>query len=357
MLSGHVSRTFAPPAGLRLGLLSILLLLAAAALRADAISSALSSSLQNAASARLDATYAVILYSDGKRALVPLSSLNEADRAWLEKFAAEHPLGHGTSKVTVVAEEHPIKKTIEKSVTENGVETVQLCPPAVLRDQLGNTCQLYAMIHCMDIAGYYVTIADVYKIVNMVDASSPKNPWADARYAPALFQFPRIYAPGNAFHLPDPGKDPFEWARSELRKGHPILAGFPESIWMELPPAFIAAHGWDGGKEGHAIVVNGFTWNRVTGVGSFHIINSWRDLSEFDLSVEQATGLLLMQWSLSAKNEETPPPNTAVVTNIVLLKAAPDMSLYEVETNFGRRRVAAQSEAEAKKLVESPLRN
>ncbi len=327
---------------------------------ADPISSALSASLPNAVSARIDSTYAVILYKDGKKALVPLTSLTPADRAWLETFAAEHPLGHGNSKVTVVkeAEEaHPIKKTIERSEVGGALEWVQLCRPAVLRDQLGNTCQLYAMIHCMDIAGYYVKIADVYKIVNMIEATSPKNPWADPRYAPALYQFPRTYAPGNAIHFPDRSKDAFDWARDELRKGHPILAAFPESIWMGLPPAFVAAHEWDGGKEGHAIVVNGFTWNRVTGQGSFHIINSWRDLSEFDLSVEAAQGLLLMQWSLSAKNEEKPVPSDAVVTKIVLLRGAADMNLYEVETNLGTRRVTAQSEDEAKRLVESPQRN
>jgi hypothetical protein len=335
----------------------LLFLIPSAGLRADAISSALSTSLQDVASARVDSTYAVILYNSGKRAMVPLTSLNENDRAWLETFARDHPLGHGNSKVTVVAEEHPVKKTIVKSATEDGMETVQLCNPAVLRDQLGNTCQLYAIIHCMDVAGYYVKISDVYKIVNMVDASSPKNPWADPRYAPLIFQFPRIYAPWNAIHFPDPKQNPFEWARAELRKGHPILAGFPESIWMGLPPAFVAAHEWDGGKEGHAIVVNGFTWNRMTGVGSFHIINSWRDLSEFDLTVEQATGLLIMQWSLSAKNEEAPQPNTATVTNVVLLKGAKDMNLYEVESTIGHMRVAAQNEDEAKAFIESTRRN
>jgi hypothetical protein len=326
---------------------------------ADPISSALSASLQNAASARIDSTYAVIVYADGKKALVPLTSLNAADRAWLENFAAEHPLGHGNSKVTIVKEEHQhvVKKTIERSSVDGPLETVQLCAPAVLRDQLGNTCQLYAIIHCMDIAGYYVKIADVYKIVNMIEASSPRNPWADPRYSPALYQFPRTYAPGNAFHHPDPTKEPFEWARDELRKGHPILAAFPESIWEGLPPAFVAAHVWDGGKEGHAIVVNGFTYNKLSGEGTFHIINSWRDLSEFDLPVESAKGLLTMQWSLSAKNEVEPLPNKEVVVNVVVLRAAPDMSLYEVETNYGKRQVVAQTEAEARKFVESPQVN
>jgi hypothetical protein len=340
-------------------LLVVLAVAAPAAGRADPISSALSASLQNAASARVDSTYAVIVFNDGKKALVPLSSLTATDRAWLEQFAADHPLGHGNSKVTVVKEEHerPVKKTIDHSAVDGPVESVQLCPPALLRDQLGNTCQLYAMIHCMDIAGYYVKIADVYKIVNMIEATSPKNPWADPRYALALYQFPRTYAPENAIHNPDPTKKPFDWARDEIRKGHPILAAFPESIWEGLPPAFVAAHDWDGGKEGHAIVVNGFTWNRLTGEGTFHIINSWRDLSEFDLSVEAAKGLLMMQWSLSAKNEVEAVPRNEVVVNVVVVRAAADMSLYEVQTNLGKRVVVAQTEAEARRYVESPQTN
>lgn len=340
-------------------LLAALAAAAPAAGRADAISSAISASLQNAASARIDSTYAVIVFTDGKKSLVPLSSLTAADRAWLEQFAAEHPLGHGNSKVTVVKEEHErtVKKTIDSSSVDGPLETVQLCPPAVLRDQLGNTCQLYAMIHCMDIAGYYAKIADVYKIVNMIEATNPKNPWADPRYALALQQFPRIYAPGNAIHYPDPAKKPFDWARDELRKGHPILAAFPESIWEGLPPAFVAAHEWDGGKEGHAIVVNGFTWNRVTGEGSFHIINSWRDLSQFDLPIEAAKGLLTMQWSLSPKNEVEAKPTNEVVVNVVVVRAAADMSLYQVQTNLGTRVVVAQSEAEARRYVESPQTN
>lgn len=340
-------------------LTAVLAVVLPAAGRADPISSAISASLQRAVSARIDSTYAVILYTDGKKALVPLSSLTVADRALLEQFAAEHPLGHGNSKVTVVKEEHEhtVKKTIDRSTIEGGVETVQLCPPALLRDQIGPTCQLYAMIHCMGIAGYYVRIADVYKIVNMIEATSPKNPWADARYAPLLYQFPRTYAPANAIHAPDPTKDPFEWARDEIRKGHPILAAFPESIWEGLPPAFVAAHDWDGGKEGHAIVVNGFTWNRLSGEGTFHIINSWKDLSEFDLTVESAKGLLIMQWSLSVKHEVEAVAAKEVVVSVAVMRAAADMSMYAVQTNYGNRVVVAQSEAEARKFVESPPTN
>jgi hypothetical protein len=313
-------------------------------------------SLEGAVSARIDNVYAVILFSGGKKSLVPLTALSAADRAWLEKFASEHPLSHGNSTVTIAAAEataKPVKQTIVRSTVEGALETVQLCPPAVFRDQIGNTCQLYAIVHAMDIAGFYVQLPEVYKIVNMTEATSPKNPWADPRYAPALFMFPRKYAPRSAIHYPDGIRDPFDWARDELRRGHPILAAFPESIWEGLPPQFVAAHAWDGGKEGHAIVVNGFTWNKATGQGTFHIINSWKDLSEFDLTVEAAKGLLVMQWSLSAKNEVEPVATKEVVTKVLLVRSAGNVNLYDVETNMGSHNVAAPNEAEAKRLVES----
>jgi len=324
---------------------------------ADPAGGAVPASLEGAVSARIDTVYAVILFSDGRRSLVPLTTLSASERAWLDRFASEHPLGHGNSTVTVEAAgatARPVKKTIVVSSVEGPLETVQLCPPAVFRDQLGNTCQLYAIVHAMDIAGFYVQLPEVYKIVNMIEATSPKNPWADPRYAPALFMFPRKYAPRTAFHYPDGIREPFDWARDELRKGHPILAAFPESIWEGLPPQFVAAHAWDGGKEGHAIVVNGFTWNKDTGKGTFHIINSWKDLSEFDLTVEAAKGLLAMQWSLSAKNEVEPVATKEVVTNVILIRSAGKVNLYDVETNLGSHNVAAPNEAEAKRLIEAP---
>jgi hypothetical protein len=249
------------------------------------------------------------------------------------------------------------KKTMEKATVEGPLETVQLCAPAVLRDQIGNTCQLYAIVHLMDIAGFYVQLPEVYKIVNMVEATNSKDPWANPEYSRSLYKFPRAYAPRTAFHLPVATQDPFDWARGELRKGHPVLAGFPESIWEGLPPKFVAAHAWDGGKEGHAIVVNGFPLNKATGQGTFHIINSWRDLSEFDLTVEAAKGLLVMQWRLSAKNEVEPAVTKEVVTKVFLIKAVGNTNLYDVETNLDGHRVAAPNEAEAIRLVESPENN
>jgi hypothetical protein len=322
--------------------------------RADTSGPGLSASVRGAIMARIDSNYAVVMFPDGRRSLVPLTELKASDRAFLDKLAAEHPLGHGNSKLIVVGTPLQVKKTIEKQSIVGPLETVQLCPPALPREQIGNTCELYAIVHTMDIAGYYVEVPEIYKIVNMVEASSPKDPWADPRYAPAVFSFPLAHAPRSAIHYPSSTMDPFDWARAELRKGHPVLAGFPETIWAALPPKFVAAHEWDGGKVGHAIVINGFTYNKDTKQGTFHIINSWNDLQDFDLTTERARGLLDMQWSMSAKNEIEPAATKEVVVKVFLIRKAGDVFLYDVETNLGSHRVAAPSEAEARRIVEEP---
>src|SRR5450755_644018 len=71
--------------------------------------------LRGAVEARIDAAYAVGLFSDGRKTMVPLSSLKAGDRAWLEALAAGHPLARGNSKMTVVASALPVKKTLERS--------------------------------------------------------------------------------------------------------------------------------------------------------------------------------------------------------------------------------------------------
>lgn len=107
--------------------------------------------------------------------------------------------------------------------------------------------------------------------------------------------------------MPATVDDPFEWARGELRKGRPLLAAFPREIWQALPPGFIAAHPWGGGNVGHQIVVNGFTWNSETKQGTFHIINSWAELPEFDLKTEAAKGgALVISYSMLPKGEAPP---------------------------------------------------
>jgi hypothetical protein len=58
---------------------------------------------------------------------------------------------------------------------------------------------------------------------------------------------------------------------------------------------------------GHQIVINGFTWNSETRQGTFHIVNSWAELPEFDLKTEAAKGgALMIQESLCPKGEAPP---------------------------------------------------
>jgi hypothetical protein len=314
------------------------------------------SQFQNATGARIDGTYAMVQLASGKRSMVPLASLSESDRAFLTALAASHPLAKGKSEVTVVAETTrpatTAKKTIEKAVVVGDVETVQLCPPNILRDQLGGTCMFYSLVHYLDIAGYYVDNGTIYKTINIVPA---EHPYTDPRYAMGMEALFTRQNPLPVVHDPSLANgDEFSWAREELRKGRPVLASFPREIWQALPPGFIAAHPWDGGKVGHQIVINGFTWNAKTRKGSFHIINSWAELPEFDLSTDAASGgAMVIRQSLSPKGEPPPKVEKVVVSKVTFIRPAGKTNLYEVETNLGKKRIAASDEDAARTMAEA----
>jgi hypothetical protein len=314
---------------------------------------AVSARYQEAVKARIQGDYAIVVFADGSKSLVPVSSLSPDDLAWLTALGSRSPLAHGNSKVTVVKEtdEVKVKKTIETSKIEGPLETVQLCQPNVIQNQIGGTCMMYARVHWLDIAGYYVKPGDIYKVINVV---SPDNPWSDPRYIEGLQSILTGFKPAPVFHdLPGSADDPFAWARDELRKGRPILAAFPHEIWQALPSGFVAAHPWNGGPVGHQIVINGFTWNKATKQGTFHIINSWAELPQFDLTTEAAQdGVLVIEQSLSPIGEAKVETAKEVVQNVTLIKALGTTNLYEVQTNLGSRRVAAQDEAAARATVE-----
>lgn len=161
------------------------------------------------------------------------------------------------------------------------------------------------------------------------------------------------FKPRPQFHRLPPQADPFAWARDELRKGRPVLASFPREVWQDLPPGFIAAHPWSGGDVGHQVVINGFTWNRDTQQGTFHIINSWKELPEFDLKTEAAEGAMLVETSLSPKGEQQEEAAKVTVIGITLLSTMGKTNLYRVTTSDGIRKVAAPDEVAARQMVES----
>ena len=69
----------------------------------------------------------------------------------------------------------------------------------------------------------------------------------------------------------------------------------PEDIWQALPASFLATHPWDGAKIGHDVVINGFTFDSADPKkNTFHIINSWRELGEFDVPAWAIYGVLLL---------------------------------------------------------------
>lgn len=311
---------------------------------------AVSPQFREVTQARLEKSQVVMLLANGSRSIAPLSALSPADLAWLTKIADQNPLPHGKSSVVVVASTEPAKKTIQIAKTEGSVETVQLCPPNVIRDQIGGTCMIYARVHWLDIAGYYVNVGDIYKIIN---DTPPQHPWTAPHYIAGLTGIMEGFKSKPLTHRMLPQDEPFEWARQELRKGRPILAALPREIWQALPPGFIAAHPWNGGSVGHQIVINGFTWDATTKKGTFHVINSWAELMEFDLSTEAVqNGLLVMEKSLSPIGEAKTETVKETVKKVTFIKALGSSNLYEVETNLCTRRVAAPSEDRIYSLIE-----
>ncbi len=302
------------------------------------------------ASARVESGYISVLYANGRKGVLPIRTLSEAEVTWLTAFATAHPLAHGASTVVVAKTE--TKKTIEKQVTENGVETVQLCAPSKVRDQIGGTCMFYGRVHYLDIAGYPVEDVEIYRVINNVPRDQP---YMDYHYYVGMLELFLKQKPSPILHYPDNTLTPFEWARQELRKGRPILAGLPEDIWMSLPADFVATHPFDGsGKIGHQVVINGFTYDPATQKGTFHVVNSWRQLPEFDVPVEKADERrILMEQSISPRGEPPEQAVKVVAGKITVLKAVGTQSLYAVDTNLGPRRVVAASEEAAKALVEA----
>src|SRR3954468_6830471 len=145
---------------------------------------AASATLNGAVKARIEKSYAVVLFADGSKKMVPFASLSDEDRTYITQLSATQPLPAGKS--TVVAQDTsatPPKVTIVTAKTEGAIETVQLCPPNVARDQIGATCMLYGRVHWLDIAGYYANAEAIYKVP--VD-KNPERPWEDPSYREGL---------------------------------------------------------------------------------------------------------------------------------------------------------------------------
>ena len=310
---------------------------------------AVSPKYQDAVKARIENGYVVILLASGSKTMVPIVSLKDEDRDWLTKLSVESPLPHGKSEVKIVKDDVRAKATIVVSTTVGPLETVQLVPPNVPRDQIGGTCMVYARVHWLDIAGYYVDNVDIYKVINVADTV---HPWTSPNYYQGMQNLVTNFTPHPIIHNWSPKVEAFEWARQELRKGRPVLAAFPREIWQALPPGFVGMHPWNGGKVGHQIVINGFTWNKETRQGTFHIVNSWKELPEFDLKTDAARGAMDVEASISPKGEAREEAVVTQVGKVTLIKALGKTNLYEVTTNTGVERVAAPDPGSARAMVE-----
>ncbi len=307
--------------------------------------------LEGLAAARIDGNYVRLLYKNGQKGLFPATDLSVAETEWLTDFIVDHPLAPGKSTVVVAKEVIEAKKTIEKQSIEEGIETVQLIAPAKLRDQIGSTCMFYARVHYLDIAGYPVDDGEIYRGIN---SFSTDKPFEDYRYHIGMQLLFLKQKPTPVAHCPDGTLTPFEWARQQLRKGRPILAALPENIWLSLPADYLATHPFEGNsKIGHQVVINGFTYNASTRKATFHIVNSWRVLSEFNVTVEPRDEKnILMEQSLSPKGAPPEVAEKVVAGAVTLIKPVGKQNLYSIETNTGPKRVMAVSEDGAREFVE-----
>ena len=311
---------------------------------------------RNTVQARIDSKYALLIDRSGSRSLVPLEGMRAEDLAWFKELSRHSSIERGNTSVKVVseAEQGPAqikaKKTILRATKIDGVEQVQLCAPNVFQDQIGGTCMLYARVHWLDIAGYYTSNGEIYKIIN---GTPPSSPWVAQKYVKGLYTVIYDRPEKPTLHEALPYGDNFEWARGQLRLGRPILAALPREIWQALPVDFLAERIWSGGSVGHQIVVNGFTYDPATDTGTFHVVNSWSELTEFDLKLRDArNGNLVFEHSISPYGEKLKAPTKEIVQSIRLLKSAGSSNLYQVTTNKGTRSILAPDEATARKLVE-----
>jgi hypothetical protein len=229
-----------------------------------------------------------------------------------------------------------------------------LCAPNVAHDQIEATCMLYARVHWLDIAGYYINRPTIYNIIN---DTPPDEPWTAPKYLRGLETIMTDFKQPPKVHRKPPGANDFEWARAELRRGRPLLAALPREMVEMLPAGFLASYPWSGGSVGHQIVINGFTWNAETQSGTFHVVNSWADLLEFDIDTKYATGgALIFEASLSPKGEMPSEVELAVESEIVekvtYIKPVGGAKLFEVTTNLGVRKIIAPDAEAARVMVE-----
>ena len=118
--------------------------------------------------------------------MISLTKLNDEDRDWLTALSEKKPLATDGGTMVVVAAEKPspkVKKILGKFTIEGPLETIHLCPPNLMRDQIGGTCMLYARIHWLDISGDYTNTPDIYKIINL---APPSAPWTARAYREGL---------------------------------------------------------------------------------------------------------------------------------------------------------------------------
>jgi len=300
---------------------------------------------EGADKARIDGNYAKVLFKDGHKAVFPLNALRPDELAEVQALAVSSPLPAANTKVeSYTPTAKPKRVTLLRKEKVNGVETVELQMPSSIHDQgQSPTCRYYAFCHALDIAGYFI---DVDRIINWERAPAKGEPeeatlrkllggaesWGStaltqgdvASAAARLFPQATYYAmPLNevSFRLKEKALAAattpenklkayfagigqpanWDWIREQLRAGRPVLAVLISDYWRVLPPAFFENHHAPSRDIGHAMVINGFTWNEAKGTGSFMLINSWEVAPQMTVTLADAREVLYGSFSIEPK--------------------------------------------------------
>jgi len=298
----------------------------------------------NATKARIDGNYAKVLFKDGHKGVFPLKDLANEDLAAVTKLAEESPLPAGNTRVESYVPTKAKRVTIVKREMKDGTETVELNTPSSIHDQgQAPTCRYYAFCHALDIAGYFI---DVDRIINwqrvpettdqqreaLQKISGGDNGWgstallegdvaaAAARLCPqATYHYismtevtQRMEQTALASaNTPDKKLRAYfagigqaanwDWIREQIRQGRPVLAVLISDYWRVLPAEYFEKHTAPSRDIGHAMVINGFTWNEAKGTGSFMLINSWEVAPQMTVSLVDAREVLYGSFSIEPK--------------------------------------------------------